>query len=133
MTNIRLATRVGHDWPQAFLRSEPVELWAHLSMIVFGISGITDRQLAASLRTYCFLGSPKPWASGCFSVCSWGWQNGLVARCSIGQNRILRNDLGHNKSLDASGITELVIDNLSVTWSSPAASTQPLCGSHTEV
>ena len=33
-----------------------------------------------------------------------------------------------NKSLDASGITSPVIDNLSVTWLSPAASTQPLGG-----
>src|SRR6266404_2730770 len=31
----------------------------------------------------------------------------------------------HNKSLDASGTSGLVIDNLSVTWLSPAASTQP--------
>ena len=31
-----------------------------------------------------------------------------------------------NKSLDASGISGLVIDNLSVTQLSPAASTQPL-------
>src|SRR6266849_6941690 len=31
-----------------------------------------------------------------------------------------------NKSLDASGVSTLVIDNLSVTWLSPAASTQPL-------
>ena len=31
-----------------------------------------------------------------------------------------------NKSLDASGTSGLVIDNLSVTWLSPAASTQPL-------
>src|SRR2546429_4133939 len=33
-----------------------------------------------------------------------------------------------NKSLDASGTSALVIDNLSVTWLSPAASTQPLGG-----
>ena len=32
-----------------------------------------------------------------------------------------------NKSLDASGITEFVIDNLSVTWLTAAASTQTLC------
>jgi hypothetical protein len=31
-----------------------------------------------------------------------------------------------NKSLDASGTSGLVIDNLSVTWLSSAASTQPL-------
>ena len=31
-----------------------------------------------------------------------------------------------NKSLDASGTSGLVIDNLSVTWLSPAASTQTL-------
>ena len=31
----------------------------------------------------------------------------------------------YNKSLDASGISGLVIDNLSVTWLFPAASTQP--------
>jgi hypothetical protein len=31
----------------------------------------------------------------------------------------------HNKSLDASGISGLAIDNLSVTRLSPAASTQP--------
>jgi len=30
-----------------------------------------------------------------------------------------------NKSLDASGTSGLVIDNLAVTWLSPAASTQP--------
>src|SRR5438132_14190134 len=30
-----------------------------------------------------------------------------------------------NKSLDASGTSGLVIDNLSITWLSPAASTQP--------
>src|SRR5438067_7757361 len=35
----------------------------------------------------------------------------------------------YNKSLDASGVSELVIDNLSVTWLTAAASTQPLCGS----
>jgi hypothetical protein len=34
----------------------------------------------------------------------------------------------YNKSLDASGISGLVIDNLSVTWLSPAASTQPFDG-----
>lgn len=33
-----------------------------------------------------------------------------------------------NKSLDASGISELLIDNLSVTWLTAAASTQPLSG-----
>ena len=33
----------------------------------------------------------------------------------------------YNKSLDASGTSGLVIDNLSLTWLSPAASTQPLC------
>ncbi len=32
-----------------------------------------------------------------------------------------------NKSRDASGVSGLVIDNLSVLWLSPAASTQPLC------
>jgi hypothetical protein len=32
----------------------------------------------------------------------------------------------YNKSLDASGTSGLVIDNLSVTWLSPAASTQPV-------
>ena len=32
----------------------------------------------------------------------------------------------YNKSLDASGVSELVIDNLSVTWLTAAASTQPL-------
>ena len=31
----------------------------------------------------------------------------------------------YNKSLDASGTSELVIDNLSVTWLTAAASTQP--------
>jgi hypothetical protein len=31
----------------------------------------------------------------------------------------------HNKSLDASGTTGLAIDNLSVTWLTAAASTQP--------
>ena len=35
----------------------------------------------------------------------------------------------YNKSLDASGVSGLVIDNLSVTWLFPAASTQPL-GAH---
>src|SRR5258707_8266902 len=34
-----------------------------------------------------------------------------------------------NKSLDASGTSGLVIDNLFVTWLSPAASTQPFGGS----
>jgi len=34
-------------------------------------------------------------------------------------------DTPPNKSLDASGFSGLVIDNLSVTWLSPAASTQP--------
>jgi hypothetical protein len=33
-----------------------------------------------------------------------------------------------NNSLDASGTSGLVIDNLSVTWLSPAASTQTLGG-----
>src|SRR5436189_5444311 len=33
-----------------------------------------------------------------------------------------------NKSLDASGISGLVIDNLSVTWLTAAASTQPFGG-----
>ena len=33
-----------------------------------------------------------------------------------------------NNSLDASGISGLVIDNLSVMWLSPAASTQPFDG-----
>jgi hypothetical protein len=32
----------------------------------------------------------------------------------------------YNKSLDASGTSGLVIDNLSVMWLLPAASTQPL-------
>jgi hypothetical protein len=39
------------------------------------------------------------------------------------------NDLSDSmppNSLDASGTSGLVIDNLSVTWLSPAASTQPL-------
>jgi hypothetical protein len=36
------------------------------------------------------------------------------------------DDDAHNKSLDASGTSGLVIDNLSVTWLSPAASTQTL-------
>ena len=31
-----------------------------------------------------------------------------------------------NKSLDASGVSGLVIDNLTVTWLTAAASTQPL-------
>jgi hypothetical protein len=31
----------------------------------------------------------------------------------------------HNKSLDASGVSGLLVDNLFVTWLSPAASTQP--------
>src|SRR5213595_1925896 len=36
----------------------------------------------------------------------------------------------YNKSLDASGVSELVIDNLSVTWLTAAASTQPFGGTH---
>jgi hypothetical protein len=39
----------------------------------------------------------------------------------------------YNKSLDASGISGLVIDNLSVTWLFPAASTQPFGASLSEV
>ncbi len=37
-----------------------------------------------------------------------------------------------NKSLDASGTSGLVIDNLSVTWLTAAASTQPFGGSAME-
>jgi hypothetical protein len=36
----------------------------------------------------------------------------------------------YNKSLDASGISGLVIDNLSVTWLFPAASTPPFGAAH---
>ena len=40
---------------------------------------------------------------------------------------------GHNKSLDASGVSGLLIHNLSVAQSSAAASTQPLCGTKAAV
>jgi hypothetical protein len=42
--------------------------------------------------------------------------------------QLLTLRLPPNKSLDASGTSALVIDNLSVTQLSPAASTQPLYG-----
>jgi hypothetical protein len=50
--------------------------------------------------------------------------NPSKSRASSFTNLKTLNDRAqHNKSLDASGITGLIIDNLSVTWLSPAAST----------
>jgi hypothetical protein len=47
----------------------------------------------------------------------------------VNEKSVARYNEGRsNKSLDASGISGLVIDNLSVAQLSPAASTQPLCG-----
>jgi hypothetical protein len=43
---------------------------------------------------------------------------------SLNALRVLAQVSAPNKSLDASGTTGLVIDNLSVTWLLPAASTQ---------
>jgi hypothetical protein len=42
--------------------------------------------------------------------------------------RRFRPDTPPNKSLDASGTSGLVSDNVSITWLLPAASTQTLCG-----
>src|SRR6266853_293701 len=61
----------------------------------------------------------------------------LLSRCGWTNSRhlengdtILNRSAQPNKSLDASGTTGLVIDNLSVTWLSPAASTQTLGNFH---
>src|SRR5882672_11512948 len=50
------------------------------------------------------------------------WASSLVRTSNTADSSLL---LPHNKSLDASGIRELVIDNLRITQLSPAASTQP--------
>src|SRR5437588_4680304 len=61
---------------------------------------------------------------GCFDLLR---LNRIRERCarSLGAENPLQCGR-NNKSLDASGTSALVIDNLSVAWLSPAASTQPL-------
>jgi hypothetical protein len=55
-------------------------------------------------------------------------KNAALSRFFGGRKPVARYNLGpDNKSLDASGISGLLIDNLSVTQLSPAASTQTLC------
>jgi hypothetical protein len=51
-----------------------------------------------------------------------GWNFNITSAC------IEADSQRHNKSLDASGVSRLVMDNLSVTWLTAAASTQQFDG-----
>jgi len=56
-------------------------------------------------------------------------RNAALSRFFGGRKSVARYNLGpDNKSLDASGTSGLVIDNLSVTQLTAAASTQPFGG-----